>query len=149
MSSESVSVSLRCSLRTSGKGIDIYLPRMARPSSHLFSRRQSPPRATARMCPCPCALRSALSTARLPHESTRSKPIPQRSAVSACTLVAIPHAVKSAECRVVTKMGHHRAPSRILRKIREGQGNTLHRADGGSSDGKRGNFPLLSSLRDF
>lgn len=37
----------------------------------------------------------------------------------------------------------------IFRKIKEGQGNSLHRADGGSSDGKRGIFPLLSPLRDF
>ena len=73
MSSESVSVSLRCSLMTSGKGIDIYLPPMARPFMHLAPRSQSPPRATARMCPCPCALRSALSTARLPHEVNKEQ----------------------------------------------------------------------------
>lgn len=95
-------------------------PRMARPFMHLPPRSQSPRRAIARMCPYPCALRSALSTARLPHESIRSKPIPPCVAASACTLVAIPHAVVSAECRVVTKRGHHRAPNRIFRKNQRG-----------------------------
>lgn len=86
LSSLAVYVSLRlqaCPLRTSPFLSDVLRVHpakastspcpMARPSSHLPSRRQSPPRATARMCPYLCALRSALSTARLPHEVNKEQ----------------------------------------------------------------------------
>ena len=116
---------------------------------HLSTRSQSTPRAIARMCPCPCALRCALSTARLPHEVNKE----QADTALHCGIglrVGLNTACGQV-CRVPSRnqKGRHRAPNRIFRKIEEGQCNSLHRAYGGSSDGKRGKFPLKSSLVDF
>lgn len=119
---------------------------------HLTPRSQSPPRATARIVPCLCALRSALSTASPPHEVNKEQADTALRAASACTLVAVPHAVKSAEVRAAThecNIAHPQPkvciiahPACIFRKIAEGRANSLHRTDGGSSYAKRGKIPL-------
>lgn len=125
---------------------------MARPFMHLTPRSQSPPRATARIVPCLCALRSALSTASPPHEVNKEQADTALRAASACTLVAVPHAVKSAEVRAAThecNIAHPQPkvciiahPACIFRKIAEGRANSLHRTDGRSSYAKRGKIPL-------
>lgn len=87
----------------------LLAPRMARPFMHLPPRSQSPPRAVARMCPCPCALRSALSTARLPHEVNKE----QADTALRCGIglhVGL-NTARVQVCRVSSRnpKGHHRA----------------------------------------
>lgn len=126
------------------KGIDIYLPSMARPFLHLAMRSKSPPRAIIRLVQCLWDLSSEYMYGLI----TVHFCIMERANTALRRGIGF---ARWSQYRTLSRLrlrvAHPRAtPSAYSATFKGGRKVSLHRAGGGSHDGKRGIFPLLSLL---